>query len=162
APSVGPRAQPSPSAREQGRSQEAMRQGRLGHPTRGRQASSCKATVSSFLSLQVESSEAPKDTASVPKCHPPCQEAGSAEPVPNGDLETDSAAWKGSEDGDGPQKSGQHGEDETDSLPDSETGQALENGRCTPKDSPEPPADAGKLALPESQEKRDEETLGEK
>uniref|UniRef100_A0A8C3TC65 DNA (cytosine-5-)-methyltransferase n=1 Tax=Chelydra serpentina TaxID=8475 RepID=A0A8C3TC65_CHESE len=92
----------------------------------------------------VESSEASKDTASVPKCHPPCQDAGSTEQVPNGDLETDGAQWKGPEDGDGTPKGGQHGEDETDSLPDSETGQALENGRCTPKDSPDPPADEGK------------------
>uniref|UniRef100_A0A8C3T974 DNA (cytosine-5-)-methyltransferase n=1 Tax=Chelydra serpentina TaxID=8475 RepID=A0A8C3T974_CHESE len=94
----------------------------------------------------VESSEASKDTASVPKCHPPCQDAGSTEQVPNGDLETDGAQWKGPEDGDGTPKGGQHGEDETDSLPDSETGQALENGRCTPKDSPDPPADEGELA----------------
>uniref|UniRef100_A0A452HGU3 PWWP domain-containing protein n=1 Tax=Gopherus agassizii TaxID=38772 RepID=A0A452HGU3_9SAUR len=92
----------------------------------------------------VESSEASKDTASVPKCHPPCQDAGSTEQVLNGDLETDSAQWKGLEDSDGTPKGGQHGEDETDSLPDSETGQALENGRCTPKDSPDPPADEGK------------------
>ncbi|XP_050804720.1 DNA (cytosine-5)-methyltransferase 3A isoform X4 [Gopherus flavomarginatus] len=92
----------------------------------------------------VESSEASKDTASVPKCHPPCQDAVSTEQVLNGDLETDSAQWKGLEDSDGTPKGGQHGEDETDSLPDSETGQALENGRCTPKDSPDPPADEGK------------------
>uniref|UniRef100_A0A674J652 DNA (cytosine-5-)-methyltransferase n=1 Tax=Terrapene triunguis TaxID=2587831 RepID=A0A674J652_9SAUR len=92
----------------------------------------------------VESSEASKDTASVPKCHPPCQDAGSTEQVLNGDLETDGAQWKGPEDSDGTLKGGQHGEDETDSLPDSETGQALENGRCTPKDSPDPPADEGK------------------
>ncbi|CAM5130605.1 unnamed protein product [Natator depressus] len=89
----------------------------------------------------VESSETSKDTASVPKCHAPCQDAGSTEQVPNGDLETDGAQWKGPEDSDGTPKGGQHGEDETDSLPDSETGQALENGRCTPKDSPDPPAD---------------------
>ncbi|XP_065443418.1 DNA (cytosine-5)-methyltransferase 3A isoform X3 [Chrysemys picta bellii] len=107
----------------------------------------------------VESSEASKDTASVPKCHPPCQDAGSTEQVLNGDLETDGAQWKGPEDSDGTPKGRQHGEDETDSLPDSETGQALENGRCTPKDSPDPPADEGELAPSAPQKKRGKRKL---
>ncbi|XP_075779320.1 DNA (cytosine-5)-methyltransferase 3A-like [Pelodiscus sinensis] len=93
---------------------------------------------------QVESSDAAKDSASVPKCHPPGQDAGSTEQVPNGDLEAEGAPWKALEDSGAAPKGRQHGEDETDSLPDSETGQALENGHCSPKDSPEPPASEGK------------------
>lgn len=93
---------------------------------------------------QVESSDAAKDSASVPKCHPPGQDAGSTEQVPNGDLEAEGAPWKALEDSGAAPKGRQHGEDETDSLPDSESGQALENGHCSPKDSPEPPASEGK------------------
>ncbi|KYO40230.1 DNA (cytosine-5)-methyltransferase 3A-like [Alligator mississippiensis] len=86
----------------------------------------------------VESSEASKDTASVPKCHPPCQEAGSTEQVPNGDAETDGDS------GTTPKGRQQPAEDETDSLADGEPGRALENGRCTPKDGLDPQADEGK------------------
>ncbi|XP_067150608.1 DNA (cytosine-5)-methyltransferase 3A isoform X3 [Apteryx mantelli] len=93
---------------------------------------------------QVESSEAPKDAAAVPKCPPPCPEPGAAEQVPNGDAEADGAQWKGSEESGASPKGGRHDEDETESLPDSETGRTLENGRCTPKEGLDPQADEGK------------------
>ncbi|XP_031451860.1 DNA (cytosine-5)-methyltransferase 3A isoform X2 [Phasianus colchicus] len=93
---------------------------------------------------QVESSDTPKDTAAVPKCPPPCPEASPAEPLPNGDLETDGAQWKGTEEGGTSPKSGRPEEDETESLADGETGRALENGRCTPKEGLDAPADEGK------------------
>uniref|UniRef100_A0A8C8AE74 DNA (cytosine-5-)-methyltransferase n=1 Tax=Otus sunia TaxID=257818 RepID=A0A8C8AE74_9STRI len=93
---------------------------------------------------QVESSDTPKDTAAVPKCPPPCPEASPAEPLPNGDVEGDGAQWKGAEEGGASPKGGRPEEDETESLPDGETGRALENGRCTPKEGLDAPADEGK------------------
>ncbi|XP_062979751.1 DNA (cytosine-5)-methyltransferase 3A isoform X2 [Elgaria multicarinata webbii] len=88
----------------------------------------------------VESSDAPKDTASAPKCPPPAHNASPMEQVPNGEADMGSpensstAGLKGR----------QRGENEASSLPDGEMARALENGRCTPKDSPEPPAGEGK------------------
>lgn len=105
---------------------------------------------------QVESSEASKDTASVPKCHPPCQEAGSTEQVPNGDAETDGDS------GTTPKGRQQPAEDETDSLADGEPGRALENGRCTPKDGLDPQADEGELAPPAPQKARGRGKVSEK
>ncbi|KAM9617190.1 DNA (cytosine-5)-methyltransferase 3A isoform 2-T2 [Morphnus guianensis] len=93
---------------------------------------------------QVESSDTPKDIAAVPKCPPPCPEASPAEPLPNGDVEGDGAQWKGAEEGGTSPKGGRPEEDETESLPDGETGRALENGRCTPKEGLDAPADEGK------------------
>ncbi|KAJ6661178.1 hypothetical protein lerEdw1_015315 [Lerista edwardsae] len=88
----------------------------------------------------VESGEAPKDTASAPKCPPPSHNTSPMEQVPNGDAEMGS-----------PEKSStptlkgrQRNENEPSSLPDGEAGRALENGRCTPKDSSDPPASEGK------------------
>lgn len=104
--------------------------------------------------LQVESSDTPKDTAAVPKCPPPCPEASPAEPLPNGDLETDGAQWKGTEEGGTSPKSGRPEEDETESLADGETGRALENGRCTPKEGLDAPANEGELAPSDPQKKR--------
>jgi len=104
--------------------------------------------------LQVESSDTPKDTAAVPKCPPPCPEASPAEPLPNGDLEADGAQWKGTEEGGASPKSGRPEEDETESLADGETGRALENGRCTPKEGLDAPADEGELAPSDPQKKR--------
>ncbi|OPJ75512.1 hypothetical protein AV530_009631 [Patagioenas fasciata monilis] len=103
---------------------------------------------------QVESSDTPKDTAAVPKCPPPCPEANPAEPLPNGDVEGDSAPWKGAEEGGASPKGGRPEEDETESLPDGETGRALENGRCTPKEGLDAPADEGELAPSDPQKKR--------
>nr|XP_021138564.1 DNA (cytosine-5)-methyltransferase 3A-like [Columba livia] len=103
---------------------------------------------------QVESSDTPKDTAAVPKCPPPCPEASPAEPLPNGDVEGDSAPWKGAEEGGASPKGGRPEEDETESLPDGETGRALENGRCTPKEGLDAPADEGELAPSDPQKKR--------
>ncbi|OXB78547.1 UNVERIFIED_CONTAM: hypothetical protein H355_010027 [Colinus virginianus] len=103
---------------------------------------------------QVESSDTPKDTAAVPKCPPPCPEASPAEPLPNGDLEADGAQWKGAEEGGTSPKSGRPEEDETESLADGETGRALENGRCTPKEGLDAPADEGELAPSDPQKKR--------
>ncbi|KAM9196916.1 DNA (cytosine-5)-methyltransferase 3A isoform 1-T1 [Mergus octosetaceus] len=103
---------------------------------------------------QVESSDTPKDIAAVPKCPPPCPEASPAEPLPNGDLEADGAQWKGAEEGGTSPKGGRPEEDETESLPDGETGRALENGRCTPKEGLDAPADEGELAPSDPQKKR--------
>lgn len=103
---------------------------------------------------QVESSDTPKDTAAVPKCPPPCPEASPAEPLPNGDVEGDSAQWKGAEESSTSPKGGRPEEDETESLPDGETGRALENGRCTPKEGLDAPADEGELAPSDPQKKR--------
>lgn len=105
-------------------------------------------------SWQVESSDTPKDIAAVPKCPPPCPEASPAEPLPNGDLEADGAQWKGAEEGGTSPKGGRQEEDETESLPDGETGRALENGRCTPKEGLDAPADEGELAPSDPQKKR--------
>uniref|UniRef100_A0A8D0H9Q5 DNA (cytosine-5-)-methyltransferase n=1 Tax=Sphenodon punctatus TaxID=8508 RepID=A0A8D0H9Q5_SPHPU len=79
---------------------------------------------------QVESSESPKDAVSVPKCHPPGQDASLVEQMPNGELETETPENSMAP---GP-RSSQRSEDENESLLDSEMGRALENGRCTPKD----------------------------
>ncbi|XP_054052201.1 DNA (cytosine-5)-methyltransferase 3A isoform X1 [Rissa tridactyla] len=103
---------------------------------------------------QVESSDTPKDIAAVPKCPPPCPEASPAEPLPNGDVEGDGAQWKGAEEGGASPKGGRPEEDETESLPDGETGRALENGRCTPKEGLDAPADEGELAPSDPQKKR--------
>uniref|UniRef100_A0A8B9RUK2 DNA (cytosine-5)-methyltransferase N-terminal domain-containing protein n=1 Tax=Accipiter nisus TaxID=211598 RepID=A0A8B9RUK2_9AVES len=103
---------------------------------------------------QVESSDTPKDIAAVPKCPPPCPEASPAEPLPNGDVEGDGAQWKGAEEGSTSPKGGRPEEDETESLPDGETGRALENGRCTPKEGLDAPADEGELAPSDPQKKR--------
>ncbi|KAM9297956.1 DNA (cytosine-5)-methyltransferase 3A-like [Morus bassanus] len=103
---------------------------------------------------QVESSDTPKDIAAVPKCPAPCPEASPAEPLPNGDVEGDGAQWKGAEEGGASPKGGRPEEDETDSLPDGETGRALENGRCTPKEGLDAPADEGELAPSDPQKKR--------
>ncbi|NWZ45247.1 DNM3A methyltransferase, partial [Brachypodius atriceps] len=97
---------------------------------------------------QAESSDTPKDTAAVPKCPPPCPEASPAEPLPNGDVEGDA------EEAGGSPKGGRPEEDETESLPDGETGRALENGRCTPKEGLDAPADEGELAPSDPQKKR--------
>lgn len=105
-------------------------------------------------SRQVESSDTPKDIAAVPKCPVPCPEASPAEPLPNGDVEGDGAQWKGAEEGGASPKGGRPEEDETESLPDGETGQALENGRCTPKEGLDAPADEGELAPSDPQKKR--------
>lgn len=105
-------------------------------------------------SRQVESSDTPKDIAAVPKCPPPCPEASPAEPLPNGDVEGDGAQWKGAEEGNTSPKGGRPEEDETESLPDGETGRALENGRCTPKEGLDAPADEGELAPSDPQKKR--------
>ncbi|XP_040984697.1 DNA (cytosine-5)-methyltransferase 3A isoform X2 [Aquila chrysaetos chrysaetos] len=102
----------------------------------------------------VESSDTPKDIAAVPKCPPPCPEASPAEPLPNGDVEGDGAQWKGAEEGGTSPKGGRPEEDETESLPDGETGRALENGRCTPKEGLDAPADEGELAPSDPQKKR--------
>lgn len=117
---------------------------------------SASAHCSSFPSpsRQVESSDTPKDIAAVPKCPPPCPEASPAEPLPNGDVEGDSAQWKGAEEGGASPKGGRPEEDETESLPDGETGRALENGRCTPKEGLDAPADEGELAPSDPQKKR--------
>lgn len=117
-------------------------------------ASLCPSPILSLLFLQVESSDTPKDTAAVPKCPPPCPEASPAEPLPNGDLEADGAQWKGTEEGGASPKSGRPEEDETESLADGETGRALENGRCTPKEGLDAPADEGELAPSDPQKKR--------
>lgn len=102
----------------------------------------------------MESSDTPKDIAAVPKCPPPCPEASPAEPLPNGDLEADGAQWKGAEEGGTSPKGGRPEEDETESLADGETGRALENGRCTPKEGLDAPADEGELAPSDPQKKR--------
>lgn len=99
-------------------------------------------------SQQAECSDTPKDTAAVPKCPPPCPEASPAEPLPNGDVEGDA------EEAGGSPKGGRPEEDETESLPDGETGRALENGRCTPKEGLDAPADEGELAPSDPQKKR--------
>ncbi|XP_053106281.1 DNA (cytosine-5)-methyltransferase 3A isoform X1 [Hemicordylus capensis] len=88
----------------------------------------------------VESSETPKDTASAPKCPPPAHNTSPMEQVPNGDAEMDGPESSSTTDLTG----------ESSSLPDGETGRALENGRCTPKDSPGPPASEGKDEKEES------------
>ncbi|XP_069706731.1 DNA (cytosine-5)-methyltransferase 3A isoform X1 [Phaenicophaeus curvirostris] len=103
---------------------------------------------------QVESSDTPKDIAAAPKCPPSCPEASPAEPLPNGDVEGDGAQWKGAEEGGGSPKGRRPEEDDTESLPDGETGQALENGRCTPKEGLDAPADEGELAPSDPQKKR--------
>ncbi|XP_028581153.2 DNA (cytosine-5)-methyltransferase 3A isoform X2 [Podarcis muralis] len=91
----------------------------------------------------VESAEAPKDTASAPKCPPPAHSTSPVEQVPNGDVGTGSPKNSGSTTTD--LKGRQPSEDEASSLPEGEVGgRALENGRCTPKDSPDPPASEGK------------------
>ncbi|KAL8184934.1 UNVERIFIED_CONTAM: hypothetical protein K2H54_032772 [Gekko kuhli] len=90
---------------------------------------------------QVESNEAPKDTASAPKCPPPAHDTSPMEQVPNGDAEMGSPENSSTTDLKGRQCS----ENESSSLPDGEMGRALENGRCTPKDSPDPPASEGEL-----------------
>ncbi|XP_041263617.1 DNA (cytosine-5)-methyltransferase 3A-like [Onychostruthus taczanowskii] len=97
---------------------------------------------------QAESSDTPKDTAAVPKCPPPCPEASPAEPLPNGDVEGDA------EEAGASPKGGRPEEDETESLADGETGRALENGRCTPKEGLDAPADEGELAPSDPQKKR--------
>ncbi|XP_041875835.1 DNA (cytosine-5)-methyltransferase 3A-like isoform X2 [Corvus kubaryi] len=97
---------------------------------------------------QVESSDTPKDIAAVPKCPPPRPEASPAEPLPNGDVEGDAEEAAESP------KGGRAEEDETESLPDGETGRALENGRCTPKEGLDAPADEGELAPSDPQKKR--------
>uniref|UniRef100_A0A8C3JSL4 DNA (cytosine-5)-methyltransferase N-terminal domain-containing protein n=1 Tax=Calidris pygmaea TaxID=425635 RepID=A0A8C3JSL4_9CHAR len=102
----------------------------------------------------VESSDTPKDLAAVPKCPPPCPEASPAEPLPNGDVEGDGGQWKGAEEAGASPKGGRPEEDETESLPDGETGRALENGRCTPKEGLDAPADEGELAPSDPQKKR--------
>lgn len=106
------------------------------------------------FSWQVESSDTPKDIAAVPKCPPPCPEASPAEPLPNGDVEGDGAQWKGAEEGGTSPKGGRPEEDETESLADGETGRTLENGRCTPKEGLDAPADEGELAPSDPQKKR--------
>ncbi|CAM9932773.1 unnamed protein product [Bubo scandiacus] len=84
---------------------------------------------------QVESSDTPKDTAAVPKCPPPCPEASPAEPLPNGGRGGGRCPVEGARRrGGASPKGGRPEEDETESLPDGETGRALENGRCTPKE----------------------------
>lgn len=99
-------------------------------------------------SQQAESSDTPKDTAAVPKCPPACPEASPAEPLPNGDVEGDA------EEAGGSPKGGRPEEDETESLADGETGRALENGRCTPKEGLDAPGDEGELAPSDPQKKR--------
>ncbi|XP_078237236.1 DNA (cytosine-5)-methyltransferase 3A [Pogona vitticeps] len=96
----------------------------------------------------MESSEAPKSTASAPRCPPqaPNSSASSgspAHPVPNGEAEVGSAenATATPVDPKGRQRSENP---EPSSLPERETGRALENGRCTPKDSPDPSVGEGK------------------
>ncbi|PKU28186.1 dna (cytosine-5)-methyltransferase 3a [Limosa lapponica baueri] len=104
--------------------------------------------------MAVESSDTPKDLAAVPKCPPSCPEASPAEPLPNGDVEGDGGQWKGAEEAGASPKGGRPEEDETESLPDGETGRALENGRCTPKEGLDAPADEGELAPSDPQKKR--------
>lgn len=97
--------------------------------------------LSCFFSCQVESSEAPKDTASAPKCPPPAHDTSPMEQVPNGDAEMGSPENSSTAD----LKGRQRGESEASSLPDGEAGQILENGRCTPKASPDLRASEGEL-----------------
>ncbi|XP_050827874.1 DNA (cytosine-5)-methyltransferase 3A, partial [Serinus canaria] len=97
---------------------------------------------------QAESSDTPKDTAAVPKCPPPCPEASPAEPLPNGNAEGDA------EEAGASPKGGRPEEDETESLAEGETGRALENGRCTPKEGLDAPAEEGELAPSDPQKKR--------
>nr|XP_060610770.1 DNA (cytosine-5)-methyltransferase 3A [Anolis sagrei ordinatus] len=100
-----------------------------------------------------ESSEAPKDTASAPKCPPaPAHHSNSSsspmEQVPNGDVEAGSpekATTAATTTATAEPKGRPRSESEPSTLPERETGRALENGRCcTPKDSPEAPASEGK------------------
>lgn len=100
------------------------------------------------LLQQAESSDTPKDSAAVPKCPPACPEASPAEPLPNGDVEGDA------EEAGASPKGGRPEEDESESLADGETGRALENGRCTPKEGLDAPADEGELAPSDPQKKR--------
>ncbi|XP_058020675.1 DNA (cytosine-5)-methyltransferase 3A [Ahaetulla prasina] len=88
----------------------------------------------------VETSEIPKDTASAPKCPPPTHNTSPMEQVPNGDAEMGASENCTITDLKGRQRS----ENEPSGPPEGEMGRALENGRCTPKDSPDPPASEGK------------------
>ncbi|XP_058657747.1 DNA (cytosine-5)-methyltransferase 3A [Ammospiza nelsoni] len=97
---------------------------------------------------QAESSDSPKDTAAAPKCPPACPEAGPAEPLPNGDVEGDA------EEAGGSPKGGRPEEDEAESPAAGEAGRALENGRCTPKEGLDAPADDGDMAPSDPQKKR--------
>lgn len=87
----------------------------------------------------METSEIPKDTASAPKCPPPTHNTSPMEQVPNGDAEMGASENCTMTDLKGRQRS----ENEPSGPPEGEMGRALENGRCTPKDSPDPPTSEG-------------------